>query len=109
MFSFFIKWESNDIIKDEICFMGNESIKNIFKGNVGKLLFIKYYKLKNLIFQNRLWGMMPAKSKRRTPEQKARKKLKEEKFIIDLELGVKKEKFKKTTKIKPRLDFSEKR
>jgi len=26
--------------------MGNESIKNIFKGNVGKLLFIKYYKLK---------------------------------------------------------------
>jgi len=28
---------------------------------------------------------------------------------MDLELGVKKEKFKKTTKIKPRLDFSEKR
>jgi len=26
--------------------MGNESIKNVFKENVGKLLFIKYYKLK---------------------------------------------------------------
>jgi len=53
--------------------------------------------------------MMPAKSKIRTPEQKARKKLKEEKFIIDLELGIKKEKFKKTTKIKPRMSFTEKR
>jgi len=53
--------------------------------------------------------MMPDKSKIRTPEQKSRKKLKEEKLIIDLELGIKKEQFKKTTKIKPRFNFTEKR
>ena len=52
---------------------------------------------------------MPDKSKIRTPEQKSRKMLKEEKTIMDLELAVKKEQFKKTTKTKPRLNFSYKR
>ena len=40
---------------------------------------------------------MSDESKKRTPEEKARKMLKEEKTIIDLELAVKKEKFKKTS------------
>ena len=53
--------------------------------------------------------MMPDKSKIRTPEQKSRKMLKEEKTIMDLELAVKKEQFKKTPKTKPRLNFSYKR
>jgi hypothetical protein len=52
---------------------------------------------------------MPDKSKIRTPEQKSRKMLKEEKIIIDLELAIKKEQFKKTPKTKPRLNFSHKR
>ena len=52
--------------------------------------------------------MIPYKSKIRTPEQKSRKMLKEEKIIIDLELAIKKEQFKKTPKTKPRFDFSEK-
>jgi len=56
-----------------------------------------------------LGNMMPDKSKIRTPEQKSRKMLKEEKTIIDLELAVKKEQFTKTTKTKPRLNFSYKR
>ena len=48
---------------------------------------------------------MPDKSKIRTPEQKSRKMFKEEKIIMDLELAVKKEQFKKTRKTKPRLNF----
>ena len=52
---------------------------------------------------------MPDKSKIRTPEQKSRKMLKEEKIIIDLELAIKKEQFKKTPKTKPRFTFSYKR
>ena len=52
---------------------------------------------------------MPDKSKIRTPEQKSRKMLKEEKIIIDLELAIKKEQFKKTPKTKPRFNFSHER
>jgi len=40
---------------------------------------------------------------------KIKKEVKRRKLIIDLELGIKKEKFKKTTKIKPRFNFTEKR
>ena len=39
---------------------------------------------------------MPDKSKIRTSEEKAGKMLKEEKTIVDLELAIKKEKFRKT-------------
>ena len=52
---------------------------------------------------------MPDMSKIRTPEQKFRKMLNEEKIIMDLELAVKKEQFKKTPKTKPRLNFSHKK
>ncbi len=52
---------------------------------------------------------MSEKSKIRTPEEKLRKMLKEEKIIVDLELAVKKEEFKKSPKSKTRLNFSEKR
>ena len=41
---------------------------------------------------------MPNKSKIRTPKQKSKKMLKEEKMIIDLELGIKKEKVKNKSK-----------
>ena len=37
-------------------------------------------------------------SKIRTPEERSKKMLKEEKTVIDLELAVKKEEFKKTPK-----------
>ena len=40
-------------------------------------------------------------SKIRTPEQKSRKMLKEETTIIDLEMAIKKEKFRKTQKRTP--------
>jgi hypothetical protein len=43
-------------------------------------------------------------SKIRTPEQKSRKMLKEETIIIDLEMAIKKEQFRKTQKRKPRFD-----
>jgi len=43
-------------------------------------------------------------SKIRTPEQKSRKMLKEETTIIDLEMAIKKEKFRKTQKRKPVFD-----
>jgi len=39
---------------------------------------------------------MSDKSKIRTPEEKVRKMLDEEKTIVDLELAIKKEKFRKT-------------
>ena len=42
-------------------------------------------------------GLMPDESKKRTPEEKSRKLLKEEETIVDLELAVTKEKFKKTS------------
>ena len=44
---------------------------------------------------------MPETSKIRTPEQKSRKMLKEETTILDLEMAIKKEQFKKTRKRKP--------
>ncbi len=40
-------------------------------------------------------------SKLRSPEQKSKKMLNEEKMIIDLELAIKKEQFRKTQKTKP--------
>lgn len=43
---------------------------------------------------------MSDKSKIRTPEQKLRKMLKEEKTLIDLELAIKKEQFRNTQKTK---------
>ncbi len=43
-------------------------------------------------------------SKIRTPEQKSRKMLKEETTIIDLEMAIKKERFRKTQKTKPVFD-----
>ena len=46
---------------------------------------------------------MMGRSKIRTPEQRSKKKLKEEWIIIDLELAVKKEEFKKNLKTKPRV------
>ena len=39
---------------------------------------------------------MPDQSKIRTPEQRSRKMLKEENTILNLELAIKKEKFRKT-------------
>ena len=39
--------------------------------------------------------MMSNRSKIRTPEERSKKMIKEEKTIVDLELAVKKEKFKK--------------
>jgi len=53
--------------------------------------------------------MVPDKSKIRTPEQKSKKMLKEEKIIMDLELAVKKELFKMTRKTKPKFNFIYKR
>ena len=43
-------------------------------------------------------------SKIRTPEQRSRKMLKEETTIIDLEMAIKKEQFRKTQKRKPGFD-----
>jgi len=43
---------------------------------------------------------MPDKSKIRTAEQKLRKMLREEKTVVDLELAIKKEQFRKTQKTK---------
>ena len=43
---------------------------------------------------------MPGKSKIRSPEQKLKKMLKEEKTIIDLELAIKKEQFRNIQKTK---------
>jgi len=43
---------------------------------------------------------MPGKSKIRSPEQKLKKMLKEEKIIIDLELAIKKEEFRNIQKTK---------
>ena len=43
---------------------------------------------------------MPGKSKIRSPEQKLRKMLKEERIIIDLELAIKKEQFRNIQKTK---------
>ncbi len=43
---------------------------------------------------------MPGKSKIRSPEQKLKKMLKEEKIIIDLELAIKKEQFRNIQKTK---------
>jgi len=43
---------------------------------------------------------MPDKSKIRSPEQKLRKMLKEERIIIDLELAIKKEQFRNIQKTK---------
>ncbi len=40
-------------------------------------------------------------SKIRTPEQKSRKMLKEETIIVDLEMAIKKERFRKTQKRTP--------
>ncbi len=47
---------------------------------------------------------MPENSKIRTPEQKSRKMLKEETTIVDLEMAIKKEQFRKTQKRKPGFD-----
>jgi len=49
-------------------------------------------------------GLMPDKSKKRTPEEKSRKLLKEEETIVDLELAVTKEKFKNKDKPKRMLN-----
>ena len=43
---------------------------------------------------------MPGKSKIRSPGQKLRKRLKEERIIIDLELAIKKEQFRNAQKMK---------
>ena len=43
---------------------------------------------------------MPGKSKIRSPEQKLRKMLKEERIIIDLEMAIKKEQFRDIQKTK---------
>ncbi len=43
---------------------------------------------------------MPGKSEIRSPEQKLRKMLKEENTILNLEMAIKKEQFRKTQKTK---------
>ncbi len=47
-----------------------------------------------------LVNLMPENSKIRTPEQRSRKMLKEENTILNLELAIKKEQFRKTQKPK---------
>ena len=47
---------------------------------------------------------MPENQKIRTPEQKSRKMLKEENTILNLEMAIKKERFRKTQKRKPGFD-----
>ena len=44
---------------------------------------------------------MPENPKIRTPEQRSRKMLKEENTILNLEMAIKKEQFRKTKKPKP--------
>jgi len=48
-----------------------------------------------------LVNLMPENSKIRTPEQRSRKMLKEENTILNLEMAIKKEQFRKTQKPKP--------
>ena len=48
-----------------------------------------------------LENVMPDMSKIRTTEQKSKKMLKEEMIILDLEMAIKKEEFRKTQKTKP--------
>ena len=49
-----------------------------------------------------LGDIMIGRSKIRTPEQRSKKMLNEERTIMNLKLAVKKEEFKKNTKTKPR-------
>ena len=47
---------------------------------------------------------MPENPRMRTPEQRSRKMLKEENTILNLEMAIKKEQFRKTQKRKPGFD-----
>ena len=51
-----------------------------------------------------LVNLMPENSKIRTPEQRSRKMLKEENTILNLEMAIKKEQFRKTQKRKHGFD-----